>query len=109
MIKEKPKYKYFPKRWIMNRNEHDFYKVLSSLLDSKYVVIPQVHLDELVVTASVGKKNKLFSFRHIDQKSVDFVVCDKTTLVPLVAIELDGKSHLQQKTKDRDLEVERIL
>lgn len=105
----KPKYKYLPKKWIMNRNEHDFYKVLNSLLDPKYVVIPQVHLDELVETASTDKKSKLFSFRHIDQKSVDFAICNKKSMHPVCAVELDGWSHLMDKTKVRDVEVERIL
>jgi very-short-patch-repair endonuclease len=92
----------------MNGNEYKFYKKLESAIGLEYKILPQVHFDELVTPTKVSG-DRIFSFRHINQKSVDFVVCDKTTVVPLVAIELDGKSHLQQKTKDRDLEVERIL
>lgn len=92
----------------MNGNEYKFYKKLDSAIGLEYRILPQVHFDELVTPTKVSG-DRIFSFRHINQKSVDFVVCNKTTLVPLMAIELDGKSHLQQKTKDRDLEVERIL
>lgn len=101
-------YSYLRKRFLMNGNEYKFYKKLESAIGFEYKILPQVHFDELVTPAK-GSGNRIFSFRHINQKSVDFVVCNKTTLVPLIAIELDGKSHLQQKTKDRDLEVERIL
>ena len=101
-------YRYLRKRFLMNRNEYKFYKKLESAVGFEYKILPQVHFDELVIPTK-GSGNRIFSFRHINQKSVDFVVCDKITLVPLIAIELDGKSHLQQKTKDRDLEVERIL
>ncbi len=101
-------YSYLRKRFLMNRNEYKFYKKLESAVGLEYKILPQVHFDELVTpTKDSGKR--IFSFRHINQKSIDFVVCDKTTLIPLVAIELDGKSHLQQKTKDNDFEKERIL
>lgn len=92
----------------MNGNEYKFYKKLDSAVGLEYKILPQVHFDELVTPTKVSG-DRIFSFRHINQKSVDFVVCNKTTLVPLVAIELDGKSHLKQMTKDRDVEVERIL
>jgi very-short-patch-repair endonuclease len=74
----------------------------------KYSIIPQVHLDELVKPADKGN-SRIFSFRHINQKSVDFVICNKKSMHPLLAIELDGDSHKRQDYVERDLEVERIL
>jgi very-short-patch-repair endonuclease len=55
------------------------------------------------------RKDRLFAFRHINQKSLDFVACDKKYIRPLFAIELDDKTHNQPKRIERDKEVERIL
>ena len=104
----KSNYFYLPKRFIMNRNEYKFFQLLNNAFDNKYSIIPQVHLDKLVKPASKGKF-RIFSLRHINQKSVDFVICTKNGMRPLLAIELDGASHSQKKSIDRDLEVERIL
>lgn len=104
----KSKYRYFPKRFIMNRNEYYFFRLLTSAVGSEYYVVPQVHLDELVKPAK-DKQTRLFSFRHINQKSVDFVLCSKGGMKPILAIELDGKSHKEKKNIDRDKEVETIL
>jgi len=49
------------------------------------------------------------AFRHVSQKSVDFVLCDKAYISPKLAIELDDKSHERSDRVDRDIEVERIL
>ena len=45
----------------------------------------------------------------LSQKSVDFVLCDKTYLSPKLAVELDDKSHERTDRQERDVEVERIL
>ena len=101
-------YSYIPKRFIMNRNEYAFYKLLLMSVGYKQCVIPQVHLDELVKPRT-SKQSRIFSFRHINQKSVDFVVCNTAGMHPVVAIELDGSSHSKDNTIARDAEVERIL
>ncbi len=104
----KGKYRYLPKRFIMNKNEYRLFKLLSdALANTNYYIVPQVHLDELVRPFNTA--DRVYSFRHINQKSVDFVICDKKGMVPLLAIELDGNSHNNLSTQDRDAEVTRIL
>lgn len=49
------------------------------------------------------------AYRHIDEKSVDFVLCNRSNLEPVLAIELDDNSHLRDDRIQRDEEVERIL
>ena len=100
-------YHYFPKTFIMNPEEYRFFKVFKELLGVNYIIIPQVHLDDLVKPMS--GRSRIFSFRHINQKSVDFVICNPTSMSPKTAIEIDGISHSNERTKDRDEEVERIL
>ncbi len=106
----KSKFRYLPKRWMMNKNEYRFYKSINSFLDhDKYSIIPQVHLEDLVNLSYSNPTSRIFSLRHINQKSVDFVICNRNTMHPLLAIELDGYSHNSQKVKDQDTEKTRIL
>lgn len=92
----------------MSPSEYLFYKQLITATENRYSIIPQVHLDELVKPTEKGNQ-RIFSFRHINQKSVDFVICDKQTLSPKLAIELDDRSHKMPDRIERDVEVERIL
>lgn len=105
---ESKKYKYDQKNFIMTRAEHECFDALVKAIGDKYHVFPQVHLPSIVNNKVVGQNWKA-AFRHISQKSVDFVLCDKAYLAPKLAIELDDKSHERADRIDRDGEVERIL
>lgn len=109
--KESPtskKYDYSKKDFIMTRAEHECFDSLVKAVGEKYYVFPQVHLPSIVNNKVVGQNWKA-AFKHINQKSVDFVLCDKAYLAPKLAIELDDKSHERADRIDRDGEVERIL
>lgn len=92
----------------MTNAEWECYQALVSKMGTDYYFFPQIHLDAIVQPTST-RKDRLFAFRHINQKSLDFVACGKKTLVPIFAIELDDKTHNQPKRIERDKEVERIL
>ena len=102
------KYSYSKKDFIMTRAEHECFDALVKAVGEKYHVFPQVHLPSIVNNKVVGQNWK-GAFNHINQKSVDFVLCDKAYLAPKLAIELDDKSHEREDRIDRDGEVERIL
>jgi hypothetical protein len=93
---------------LMTRAERDCYHALVAELGADYIFFPQVHLDA-IVAPKVSGKDWLYAFRHINQKSVDFVACDKDQLRPAFAIELDDQSHNLPRRVQRDREVERIL
>ncbi|MFH1246176.1 MAG: DUF2726 domain-containing protein [Candidatus Liptonbacteria bacterium] len=75
---------------------------------NEYRIFAQVHLSTLVDNKIVGQ-NWLAAFRHISEKSVDFVLCDKAYLSAKLVIELDDKTHERPERQERDREVERIL
>jgi len=106
--KIKSLYNYKRKDFFMSRPEHEFFDILVEIVGSQYYVFPQVHLDD-ILDYKVKGQNWKGAFRHIDQKSVDFVICDKAYIKPLLAIELDDRSHEREDRKARDGEVERIL
>jgi very-short-patch-repair endonuclease len=104
----KPRFEYRRKDGVMTNAEQECYHALVSEMGSHYYFFPQMHLDTIVQPTDT-RKDRFYAFRHINQKSVDFVACDKNQLRPLFAIELDDKTHNQPKRIERDREVERIL
>lgn len=93
----------------MTKTEEEFFFLLSDAVADRYYVFPQIHLSALL-DHRVSGQNPTYAFRHINQKSVDYVLCDKTTLRPVYAIELDDYTHRLHKDRfDRDMEVERIF
>ena len=105
---EKPKYDYKRRSFFLTKAEHEFYDSLVQAVGQDYIVFAQVHLPTLLEHKVVGQNWKA-AFRHVSQKSVDFVLCDKAYISPKLAIELDDKSHERPDRQDRDIEVERIL
>lgn len=101
-------YNYKRKDFLMSKPEHQFFNILVDIMGDKYYVFPQIHLSTLLDNKVVGQ-NWRGAFRHIDEKSVDFVICDKAYIKPLLAIELDDRTHEREDRKKRDGEVERIL
>ena len=106
--KSQSKYQYKKKDFFMTRPEHELYDILVSIVGDKYYIYPQAHLPAVVDYKVVGQNWKA-AFSHINQKSVDFVLCDKKYISPKLAIELDDKSHEREYRIERDIEVERIL
>lgn len=92
----------------MTKIEGDFFKKLEHIVSDQYYVFPQVHLSALLDHRVQGQEWK-YAFRHINGKSVDYVLCNKQTLRPTYAIELDDSSHDQVERRKRDQEVERIF
>jgi len=84
-------YNYKQKDFFMSRPEHEFFDILLSVVGDKYHIFSQVHLPTIIDNKVYGQ-NWYGAFRHIDGKSVDFVLCDKNYIKPVLAIELDDKT-----------------
>ena len=105
---KKSTYRYFAKNTIMTERENKFFKQLNEILGNKWFVIPQVHLSALL-NHKVKGQNWKAAFRHINGKSVDYVLLSKETMKPICAIELDDSTHDYKNRAERDAEVERIF
>lgn len=102
------KYTYLAKNSVMTQAEGEFFKRINSVVGERYFVFPQVHLSALLDHRVKGQDWRI-AFRHINGKSVDFVLCDKVTLQPVYALELDDFTHSRHDRAERDAEVERIF
>lgn len=92
----------------MTRAEDEFFLKLERAVDERYYVFPQVHLSSLL-DHHIDGQNWSYAFRHINGKSVDYILCNRETLQPTYAIELDDYSHEISDRRKRDKEVERIF
>lgn len=88
----------------MNASERELYMILRKELGDKFIVLSKVRIEDFVDVNDTGLNwNDLQSLRgRIKSRHVDFLICDLETSEPLYAIELDGPSHLQDKTVERD-------
>lgn len=102
------KYSYSHKKFFMTRAEHEFFNILVQIVDDSYYIFPQVHLPS-IVEYKVIEQSSVGALKHINQKSVDFVLCDKAYISPKLVIELDDITHERDDRKVRDEEVECIL
>ena len=92
----------------MTDHEFAFYSILSDSVSGEYYIMAQTHLSAFI-DHQINRQSWKGALSHIDRKSVDFLLCNKQTLTPLLVIELDDRTHEQEDRKLRDTEVERIL
>ena len=86
---------------ILRSDELELFNVLKTVIGENYYIFPQVHLSEMIEIKNVFKDHKNL-YEILGNKSVDFGVFTKNTLRPLLAIELNGSSHLLSGTLNRD-------
>lgn len=95
---------YQKKDRVMNESEQALFINLQKALGDAYIVLSKIRIEDFV---DVDKKN-ISNNSHwglrgkIKSRHVDFLVCNHATTKPLLAIELDGKSHNDPRRKNRD-------
>lgn len=90
---------------ILNSNERLFFEKLKTAVGGEYDIYPQVGLSAIFEPNhwnNWGEINKL-------HKRIDFLLVDKNTQTAKIGIELDGPSHSNPKSFDRDEFVEELF
>lgn len=81
----------------------EFFNIVRSFLNHKYVIIPQVNLQTIVETDTNTRNDELF-------RNLDFVIYHTEQYIPFLAIELNGQQHYTNEyVKERDKSVKSIL
>ena len=99
---------YRKKDYLLTAAERSFYEVLCSVLDGQLLVFAKVRLADLVYMPK-GTANRQTHFTRIQSKHVDFVLCTRDKLSPVLVIELDDASHEEEARRDRDTFVDAAL
>lgn len=112
-IKSKEKsFQKFPykKKNFMTRHELSYFKKLESEYGEKYYIIPQVVISDIV---DVDLPRNFYAYRgyrsKIDKKTIDYVLFNKETFQPEIAIELDDSSHYRKDRQERDEFVNKLF
>lgn len=88
---------------LFSKAERSFYGVLNQALSEEQVLMGKVRVaDILSPQKGLTKSNWQTAFNKIAYKHFDYVLCEKSTLNVLAAIELDDKSHRSKRAIARD-------
>lgn len=95
---------------LLSPAEVSFYHVLASAMNGQAVICPKVGLKDILLITKRYKSREYYKyFGRISQKHVDFVLCGPKSMQPVVAIELDDRSHGRADRGDRDTVVDKIF
>ena len=83
---------------LLTPTEAEFYRTLREAVGPMADIQCKVRLADLLI-ALEGNRG---AFNKVSQKHVDFVLCERGTLRPLVAVELDDPSHQRPDRQARD-------
>lgn len=90
------------KQYFFARSEAAFLATLEQTLPAGYRVFPNVRLNDLFLITTKDAKQKQGAYARLRDKHVDFLVVALPEHRPVVAIELDGASHDNDKQQYRD-------
>jgi len=98
---------YVRRPYLLTAAEYSYYKVLHQVLPADRIVLVKVRLADLFdVKGGLERGPRQTALNRITRKHLDFVICDRATCVPVLAIELDDASHGRPDRQTRDLFVD---
>jgi hypothetical protein len=103
-----PSLPYRRKDYLLSKAERSFFGVLQQVVADQYLIFAMVRIADLVYIPR-GTEKRQSHFNRIQSKHIDFVLCDKDAVRPLLAIELDDSSHKRKDRQDRDSFVDSAL
>jgi very-short-patch-repair endonuclease len=88
--------------------ERSFFGVLEHALRGRYTIFAKVRMAD-VLTVRHGVEARQAQLNRIVSKHIDFLLCDPHDLAPVLAIELDDRSHRRTSAQARDAFVDEAL
>lgn len=82
--------------------EANFFQVLRLVTGQQVVALAKVNLNDLFFAQTGDARRNRAVSNRIDRKHVDFLLCDSSTLRPVLGIELDDCSHQRSERAARD-------
>ncbi len=93
---------YLQRDHFLSPAEMHFFQTLRTAVNGRAALSTKVNLSDLFWVKTDDQSRKRIYTNKIDRKHVDFLLCDPATMRPLVAIELDDKSHQRADRQERD-------
>ena len=96
-------HEYARKPEFLSPAERSFFGVLQSAVGDNGIVLAKVRIADVIAPSKTADKAKWQrSFNRISAKHFDFLVCTADSVDPVVAVELDDKSHQSKSARARD-------
>jgi len=85
---------------ILTPPEATFYAALKRITQDRIEILCKVRLGDVFFTPNYYQN--VAHANRINQKHIDFLICESSTMKPLLGIELDDATHRRSKRRDRD-------
>ncbi len=91
----------------VSRAEASFFHTLRTVVEDRALIFPKVNLADLIYAPR--QQEQRAAWNRINRKHIDFVLCDPRTLAPVLAVELDDRSHRRPDRAERDAFLDDVL
>ena len=99
--RDRPSSLFESRPYLFTQAENAFLRALEQAVGSQFRITMKVRLGDLVMVRG-NSSSATISRNQINQKHVDFVLCTRDPVKPLLAIELDDASHDTADRQNRD-------
>lgn len=107
--RDKQKFPYKKKDYLLTVAERNFYEVLSKIVqEHNKLLFAKVRLEDLFWMPK-GTENRFGYRNRIKSRHIDFLICDKENIKPILAVELDDSSHDRGGRRERDNFIDEIM
>ena len=100
---------YKAKAYLLSRQEQAFYHNLRKAAGGRAAICPKVRLADIFSVKIKNRSEWQSHFNRIQNKHIDFLLCDPRSMTPLLAIELDDKTHDREDRQKRDVFVNQVF
>jgi very-short-patch-repair endonuclease len=99
---------YKRKDYLLTQAERSLFGVLNEVVKHRYFIFAKVRLADLVWLPN-RTESRQSHFNRVQSKHIDFAICDRASIRPLLCVELDDASHGQVSIQTRDAFVDAAL
>ena len=92
---------------LLSKPEGDFYNTLEKAIGDLAVICPKTRVSDVLCVRDGAKQ--IDDAVRIDRKTIDFLVCNRQSFEPCLAIQVDWWDESQQRFRSRDQFVDRAL
>ena len=91
----------YEKAPLLNEGEKNFYRALKIATKDDFLIFPKVRLIDILNVKTNGKAALTYK-NKVNQKHIDFLLCDPESLEVKIAVELDGRGHNEMRQRNKD-------
>jgi len=97
---------------LLSKVETSFYQVILAIVGQRVVICPKMYLADVLCSGSSSVKTSPAAqafYQRIANQRIDFLLCERYTLKPLLAIQLYDHSQPKATRKKRDVYIDRVF